>query len=241
MRGVAEHFERNIKKYWRTKMFLVSSLAMPAAWLVFVGLALPARFTDSYLDFITPGILVMTVLSTSLSGGTLLVYDKMLGYLSKFLALPSPRASILYGKVLYVLAKCVIQATVLIAFAVALGATIFSPASLALTYLVLVAFGAAFTAIGTTAGLLVDDLDGYSSLVQFVTMPLFFMSNALMPYDQMPGWMRTAAVLNPVSYAIDALRVAYAGSCPWRGLAVLFSLSAVLLVVCGRIFRRVTV
>jgi ABC-2 type transport system permease protein len=241
MRGVAEHFERNITKYWRSKMFLISSLAMPAAWLVFVGLALPTNFTDSYLNFITPGILVMTVLSTSLSGGSLLVYDKMLGYLNKFLALPAPRESILYGKVLYVLTKGVIQATILIVFAVMLGATIFGPVNILFTYFVLVVFGTVFTTLGTTIGLLIDDLDNYSSVTQLVTMPLFFTSSALMPYDQMPSWLRTIAELNPVSYAIDSLRMAYSGNYWSWGMVILGFLSIVFVILCSYIFRKVTV
>ncbi|MDP2766193.1 MAG: multidrug ABC transporter permease, partial [Candidatus Methanoperedens sp.] len=92
------YFERDFKRWTRGKINVVSSLAMPAAWLIFVGLALPIRFTNNYLDFITPGILVMTMLFASLTGGSLLIFDKMLGFLNKFLALPTPRESILFGK-----------------------------------------------------------------------------------------------------------------------------------------------
>ena len=66
-----------------------------------MGLALPVSFTGNYLDFITPGILVMTMLSSSLNGGTLLMFDKILGFLNKFLALPTPR-DILFGKILFI-------------------------------------------------------------------------------------------------------------------------------------------
>ena len=69
MRGVRYYFERDLKRWTRSRRAVFASLAMPAAWLIFVGLALPIRFTNNYLDFITPGILVMTMLFASLQGG----------------------------------------------------------------------------------------------------------------------------------------------------------------------------
>ena len=88
MRGVFVYFGRDLLRWSRGKLAVISALVMPAAWLVFVGLALPIRFTDNYLDFITPGILVMTMLTASLTGGALLIFDKILGFFQKFLALP---------------------------------------------------------------------------------------------------------------------------------------------------------
>jgi len=98
MNGIKEYITRDMIKWLRSPVSVVSMLAMPAAWLIFVGLALPVTFTGNYLDFIVPGILVMTMLSSSLNGGTLLMFDKILGFLNKFLALPTPRESILFGK-----------------------------------------------------------------------------------------------------------------------------------------------
>ena len=73
MRSILYYFERDFKKWTRGKINLVASLAMPAAWLIFVGLAFPAKFTDDYPQFITPSILVMTMLFSSLQGGSLMM------------------------------------------------------------------------------------------------------------------------------------------------------------------------
>jgi ABC-2 type transport system permease protein len=73
MKTVFYYFERDFVKWLRGRVTVVSSLVMPAAWLVFVWLALPTKFTDNYLAFITPGILVMTTLFSSLQGGTLMI------------------------------------------------------------------------------------------------------------------------------------------------------------------------
>ena len=107
---------------------------MPAAWLVFVGLALPAKFTDNYLAFITPGILVMTTLFSSLQGGSLMIFDKMLGFLNKFLALPSPRESMLYGKILLISVRGLLQATMILLITALLGVRILNPVNIILIY-----------------------------------------------------------------------------------------------------------
>jgi ABC-2 type transport system permease protein len=78
MRAVFYYFERDFVKWIRGRVTVVSSLMMPAAWLVFVGLALPIKFTDNYLAFITPGILVMTTFFSSLQGGTLIIFDNII-------------------------------------------------------------------------------------------------------------------------------------------------------------------
>ena len=91
MRRMFFYMERDFRRWLRGRANVLSTLILPAAWLIFVGLALPIRFTDNYLDFIAPGILVLTMLGASLQGGSLLMFDKVLGYLQKFLALPAPR------------------------------------------------------------------------------------------------------------------------------------------------------
>jgi len=76
--------------YCRAKWGFISAMMIPAAWLIFVGLALPIQFTDNYLDFVSPGILAMTTLNASLGGGGLIILDRTLGFFNKFLALPTP-------------------------------------------------------------------------------------------------------------------------------------------------------
>jgi len=241
MRGVLHYFERDFKRWTRGKINVVSSLAMPAAWLIFVGLTLPIRFTDNYLEFITPGILVMTMLFASLTGGSLLIFDKMLGFLNKFLALPTPRESILFGKILFITFRGLIQSTVILGMALLLGVKIHSFIAISLAYVVLLIFGILFSAIATTIALLVDDHDGYAAVTSMVSMPLFFTSSALMPYDMMPSWLRILASLNPVSYAIDTARALFAGNFALNGIMELIVITVVVLVISVYTFRRATV
>jgi ABC-2 type transport system permease protein len=166
---------------------------MPAAWLAFVGLALPAKFTDNYLQFITPGILVMTTLFSSLQGGSLMIFDKMLGFLNKFLALPSPRESMLYVKILFISVRGLLQATVILLIAALLGVRISNPVNKILIYFTLFLFSVFFSALSTMIGLYLSDHDSYAAVNSMISMPLFFTSSALMPYEVMPAWLRVMA------------------------------------------------
>jgi len=241
MRGVITYMKRDFLKWTRGRVAVISALVMPAAWLVFVGLALPVKFTGNYLDFITPGILVMTMLSAGLSGGALLMFDKILGFLNKFLALPTPRSSILIGKILFITGRGLIQTTIILVIALLIGATLLSPVQYGLTYLVLFLFGVLISAFATTIALYLDDHDSYSAFSTMISMPLFFTSSALMPYSVMPGWLATIAHLNPLSFAIDAVRDVTAGGFPTFTFLVLLVLTVVVLGICVQVFRKVTV
>jgi len=206
MRDILSYFERDMLRWVRGRLAVISALIMPAAWLIFVGLALPTTFTDNYIDFITPGILVLTMLGASLQGGSLLIFDKILGFLNKFLALPSSRESILYGKILFITTRGLLQSTVILLLALLLGASFLSPFSVVLTYGILALFGILLSAFSTTVALYLSDHDSYAAFNAMVSMPLFFTSSALMPYAVMPSWLAALAYWNPVSYAIDAIR-----------------------------------
>jgi len=241
MNGTVTYMKRDFVKWGRGKVAVISALIMPAAWLIFVGLALPVKFTGNYLDFIVPGILVMTMLSAGLSGGALLMFDKILGFLNKFLALPTPRSSILIGKILFITGRGLIQATIILAIAILIGATLMHPVQYCLTYFILFLFGVMISAFATTIALYLEDHDSYSAFNTMISMPLFFTSSALMPYSVMPAWLATIAHLNPLSYAIDAVRDVTAGGLPAIPILILFVLTAILLAACVQVFRRVTI
>jgi ABC-2 type transport system permease protein len=241
MKRLLVYIDRDLTRWVRGKVAVVSNLVMPAAWLIFVGLALPIRFTDNYLDFVTPGILVLTVLSTSLQGGSLLMFDKVLGFLNKFLALPAPRESILFGKILFITLRGAIQATIILIIAVLIGASLLAPYQYALMYLILILFGALFSAAATTVALYLDDHDSYAAFNAMISMPLFFTSSALMPYAVMPEWLQALAKANPLSWAIDGIRVVAVGGLPYASMGILALLTGVVLLVCLRVFRHVTI
>ncbi len=241
MKRLVYYLQRDLTRWLRRKIAVISALITPAAWLIFVGLTLPTTFTDNYLDFITPGILVMSMLGTSLQGGSLLMFDKILGFLNKFLALPAPRETILFGKILFITIRGLIQTTVILILAFLLGASMYDPLTLMATYIILFLFGVLFSSLSTTLALQLDDHDSYAAVNAMVSMPLFFTSTALMPYNVMPAWLRVIAHLNPVSYAIDAIRMLGTDIIPWANLLGLAVAAVIVLLICIRRFRRVTV
>lgn len=241
MNPILVYCRRDLIRWFRGKWGFISAMVMPAAWLLFVGLALPIRFTDDYIDFVTPGILAMTILSASLAGGGLLILDRMLGFFNKFLALPPPRESILFGKILVITIRGLIQSTIILVFAFLLGATLYSPTLLAMTYLILFIFGALLSACATTLAIHVGDHDQYAAVNAMISMPLFFTSSAMMPYDQMPSWLVPLAHLNPLSYAIDGIRLMQAGTIPLTQIGLLSVLCIFVTGLAVHAFRKVKI
>ena len=238
MKEILYYFERDIRKWSRSRINVFASLAMLAAWLVLVGLTLPTTFTDNYLEFITPSILVMTMLFSSLQGGSLMIFDKMLGFLNKFLAMPVPRESILMGKIMFIATQGLLQTTVILLIASVLGVRVLSSLNIVMLYLTLFLFGVFFSALATTIALHLSDHDGYAAVNSMISMPLFFASSALMPYDVMPEWLRFTARLNPVSYAIDSARELFMGGVPVSGMIGLAVAAGMMLLIGTVQFRR---
>jgi ABC-2 type transport system permease protein len=241
MKDIYYYFKRDLVKWLRGRIFVLTALIVPATWLIFVGLALPTKFTDNYLEFITPGILVMTMLFSSFQGGSLLIFDKILGFFNKFLALPSPRESILFGKMAFITFRGLLQATIILLMALLLGVKFPGIIELALIYATLAAFGILFSSIATTIALLVDDHDGYAAVNSMISLPLFFASSALMPYSSMPSWLRLLASLNPVSYAIDSIRAIFYGNIILTGLLSLTAMGIIVILISVYTFRKATI
>lgn len=233
--------KRDFKRWTRAPVNMFSTLVMPIAWLMFVGLVLPVRSDyENYLDFVTPGILVLTMMNAGLSAGSSVMFDKTLGYLNKFLALPVPRESILFGKILFFTVRGILQATVILIVAVLIGATVHEPEYYLVMYGVLFLFGLTISSIGATVSLYMPDFDTYSAFSSMITMPLYFASTSLVSYDDMPGILQAIATVNPLTYAIDAIRDVADGVFPLMQTCVLLCILAVILALCIRKFRIVT-
>ncbi|MFA6804250.1 MAG: ABC transporter permease [Candidatus Methanomethylophilaceae archaeon] len=234
------YIERDLIRWSRSPLNIISTLAMPAAWLIFVGLVMPVRY-DNYLDFVTPGVLVLTMMTAGLAAGSSIMFDKTLGYLNKFLALPAPRESILVGKILFITLRGLLQTTVILVIATLIGATVQSLMCYVEMYLVLFLFGVMMSSLGSTVALYLNDHDTYAAFQGMVSMPLYFASTALIPYDQMPEALKIISTLNPLTYAIDAMRDLAVGNFPLIQICVLLTLSVAIVLICARRFRKVTV
>lgn len=231
---------RDLLRWIRAPMNVISTLVMPSAWLLFMGLVMPAPYPN-YLDYITPGILVLTMLNAGMSGGTSIMFDKVLGYLNKFLAVPAPRESILFGKILFITVRGLLQSTVILLIAIIAGATVLSPLAYLEMYLLLFIFGVLISSFATTISLFLADHDSYAAVQAFIVMPMYLLSSALVKYESMPDVMYWIAKCNPMSYAIDGARLAAAGTFPFSEFAILIIIAIALVILCSWKFRRATV
>jgi len=217
---------RELLHFLRSKVTILASISQPLVWLLLVGHIFQATSTlrgfpaRSYLDFMTPGVLAMVALFGGSFGGMTIVWDRRVGFLSKLLALPISRASIVIGKMLSVAIRTSLQLVIVLLVAFFLGvrsATGVWGIPLLLLIAVLLTF--AFAGISLTVGALVKQPETFWAVVNFLTVPVLFTSSALFPLEFVPSWLRTIAYLNPVTYAIDAIRALMIGGWQWSAVA----------------------
>jgi ABC-2 type transport system permease protein len=185
----------------------------PALWLlifgeVFSGIRAnlaPAGFT--YLQYIAPGILAQSVLFIAIFYGITVVWERDVGLLTKLMSTPSSRTSIILGKALASGVRGIFQAIVIFALALILGVAInLSPLNIFGVVAVTVLFAMCFSCLSMFIASLLKTRDRMMGIGQAITIPLFFASSAIYPISLMPDWLKAIAVVNPLTYVVDALR-----------------------------------
>jgi ABC-2 type transport system permease protein len=184
----------------------------PALWLLIFGVtftrirAIPTG-NQSYLQFLAPGILAQSVLFLAIFYGIAIIWERDLGVTHKFLASPTPRVALVLGKALSAGARALPQAFIIYVLALALGVQMqWDPLDL-LGVVAAVVLGAAFfSTFSVIIASLLRTRDRVMGIGQVLTMPLFFASNAIYPIAIMPAWLQAIALVNPLTYLVDALR-----------------------------------
>ena len=206
-------FVRHIRVSLRTPIWLFVNLIQPVVWLalfsrVFEGLVdLPGFTTDSYLQFFAPGVIIMTVLFGSAWTGMNMIQDKDLGILDKMLASPVSRVSIVLGRVFGSVATLVVQSLIIFLLAWVMGIDIATGVpGVLLTVLIVVLLGLGFAGLSNGLAILMKRPDPLIAFVSFLTLPLMFLSSAMMPSNLLPGWIQTAKTFNPVNHAVESVR-----------------------------------
>jgi ABC-2 type transport system permease protein len=205
--------EMEARKIRHDSTELWSRAVQPALWLLIfgevfsgirAGLA-PAGYT--YLQYIAPGILAQSVLFISIFYGITVVWERDVGLLTKLMSTPSPRFSIILGKTLASGVRGVFQAVVIFALALILRVNvIITPVSIIGTFLVTVLFAMCFSSLSMFIASLLKTRDRMMGIGQAITIPFFFASSAIYPLALMPPWLRAFALINPLTYVVDALR-----------------------------------
>jgi ABC-2 type transport system permease protein len=194
---------------------------------------------DSYIAYLAPGIVVMSALFSSGWSGMATIEDINRGVTDRLLVSPVRRGALIAGRVAQGAVVIVIQSVIMVAIALAVGAT-FPGGVPGVAVLILLAalLGSALASLSNALALVTRQEESLIGAVTFLVLPLTFLSTALVNQDLMPGWMRTVADLNPVDWAIEAGRSATAASPDWGLIATDVGLLAALLVLCGALATR---
>lgn len=204
--------EWEVRKLRHDPTDLLTRAVQPALWLLVFGETFSRirainTGSESYLQFMSPGILAQSILFLSIFYGIAVIWERDLGVIHKFLASPSPRTAIVIGKALSAGARGIPQAAIIYVLALLLGVPLnWNPLAL-LGVAVMVILGAAcFSTFSVIIACLMRTRERVMGIGQVLTMPLFFASNAIYPINIMPGWLQVIAHINPLSYMVDALR-----------------------------------
>jgi len=228
MNGVYVMWLRQLIRFWRTKSRIVASLAQPILFLVALGFGLANVYDStnggSYIQFLAPGIMGMSILFTAMFTGMEVIWDRQLGFLKETLVSPSSRFSIFLGRTLGGATVALIQGIVLFLITLLIG---FRPVNwamvpIALVFMFFVAY--IFTALGTALASKVQDMQAFPLIMNFIIMPVFFLSGALFPLETAPKTMKIIALFDPLSYQIDGLRQALSASSHF-GFAIDFGIT----------------
>ncbi|KPJ85673.1 multidrug ABC transporter permease [Parcubacteria bacterium SG8_24] len=239
---------RQLKRYWRSKPRIIGSLGQPMLFLLALGFGFGPIYERAgggdYIQFLAPGIIAMSVLFTAVFSGIELIWDRQFGFLKETLAAPVPRMTIMLGKTLGGATVATGQGAVVFLLTLVVG---FRPERwlmlpVALVFMFLTAL--LFTALGMSIASRMSDMHAFPLIMNFLVMPLFFLSGALFPLDGLPPAILTAARVDPFSYGVDALRGALVGSSHFGlgvDLVILSVVAAAFLLLGTVLFERVEI
>ncbi len=228
---------------------LLTRAVQPALWLAIFGEAMAqirAIPTGSvpYLDFLAPGILAQSVLFVAIFYGIAAIWERDLGIVHKFMATPTPRTALVLGKALAAGVRALSQVVVIYLLALVLGVNLNSSPIALIGVVVVVFLGAAlFATFSLIIASLVKTRERFMGIGQLLTMPLFFASSAIYPISIMPSWLQPVAVVNPLTYMVDAVRtlmvVPAIGSYSLvTDFGVLIAFTVALVLIAGRSYQR---
>lgn len=209
LRAVTNVFYRDILKFFRDKARIISLLAQPLIFLGVFGVGLESTLSQglpfNFVQFMFPGIIATTTLGTALNTSISIVTDREFGFLKEILVAPVSRASIMFGKILSGIFVGVFQAILLIALSPIFGLEIVWGA---VPMLLLIALVLAFavTSLGLLIATRMKNAESFQFVFQFLFFPMMFLSGAFFSLTDVPLWMNIASKINPLTYAVDALR-----------------------------------
>lgn len=239
---------RELKRYVRSRVQIVVSLGQPCLYLLALGFGLGPVFQQaghgSYLQFMAPGIVGMTVLFSSVFSGIAMLWDRQFGFLKETLVAPVPRLQIMIGRTLGGATVAIIQGTLILVICLIAG---FRPQhwiAIPGAFLFVVMIAVVFAAMGTAIGSTIKDMQGFQLVMNFLVLPIFFLSGALFPLANLPVVMTFLTHLNPLTYGVDGLRGALINVWHFNAaldISVLAAIAAVFISAGAYLFSKIEV
>lgn len=207
---------REVKKYSRSRVQIIASLGQPLLYLLVLGFGLGPVFqragAGSYLQFMAPGVIGMAVLFTSVFSGIALLWDRQFGFLKETLVAPVPRIYIMIGRTLGGATVAMLQGVLIVVVCLIAGFRPVSFAALPIAFLFMAGIAILFAAMGTSIGSSLQDMQGFQLIMNFLVLPIFFLSGALFPLNNLPKALAFVTALDPLSYGVDGLRASLIGA-----------------------------
>jgi ABC-2 type transport system permease protein len=237
---------RDVKRFIRARSRLLGNIVQPFFFLSILGFGLSSAIFPGipsgyrFIDFLTPGIVAMAVLFSSIFSGVSVLWDKQFGFLQEVLVAPVSRLSIVIGRTFGGATTALIQGFVILAIALTLGVRIsLIGFATGILFMVLLAFSA--VGFGLIVASQMEDFHGFQLIMNLIIFPLFFLSSAIFPIEGLPNWLKAIAFINPLTYGVDGLRYSLIGfsSIPiWIDLSVLLAFCMLMVSVGSYLFGR---
>lgn len=201
---------RQLKRYFRSKSRIIGSLGQPLLFLVALGFGLGPIYQKAgggnYIEFLAPGIVAMGILFTSLFSGIEIIWDRQFGFLKETLVAPTSRLQIMIGRTLGGATVASLQGLIILFLSFLVGFRLENMSFLPATIVFIFLIALLFTALGTAIASVLEDMQGFQLIMNFLVMPLFFLSGALFPLQGLPKTFNIITRIDPLSYGVDGLR-----------------------------------
>jgi ABC-2 type transport system permease protein len=250
LRGIYALWYREYKVFLREPSRIVASIVNPLLWLLIIGGGLGSVLSFggvNYVSFLYPGVLVQCALFSAVFFGVYIVWDKKIDFLKEVLVSPMSRTSIFIGKILGGSTDTLLQLAVLLVIGWVFSVTgiirdiTFSPLSVAIAVAFLLVTTAGLVSIGLIIGSQMESPEGFQLIGSFLIFPMFFLSGALFPVENLPPWLAPFVLVNPATYAVDGLRWALVGMHhfdPVADFLVITVFSVVMIVIGTYAFKK---
>lgn len=210
MRQIYILWLRQLRKYFRSKSRIIGAIGQPLLFLLALGYGIGSIFKQAgqgnYIQFLVPGVVVQTILFASIFWGINIIFDRLWGFLKETMVAPVSRLKIFLGSVLGGATTSVLQGILVLLISLAMGFRPYSIPMLGVALIVICLFAIAITSLGAGLGSVMDNIPGFQAVNQFLIFPLYFLSSALYPLDHAPKALKVIGNINPISYAVDAMR-----------------------------------